>query len=351
VFVIHGFGQDTASDYDVKLRRHIAESYGMVAVTVEYHCYRSRPEIGAQYLFTEEALMVLQGLAQRCGMREEVSLSNLSAVVEAVGSRLAKPWEIRVKLVPPNGDHQNFGVLQSLDHLYVLDHLVRNGPEFDRRRIWLFGSSHGGYLAHLLHKFAPNSFSAIIDNSGYTRANRNYLGAGSEYAVKAGNLTLGCSVASSWQFENVYGPNFFGIGQDLIRQVTYRPHIVESRRAALSACRIRMTNSRADRVSPFALKSKLNDLYREVGIDSILLPFGGDGASPDFAKSGSHADVSLKKLFDHLAPDLMKLPGGEGRLDRDLGTHLSFDCVESTYHVRHGGEHPVHLWIQPAQGE
>jgi hypothetical protein len=339
VFILHGFGQDTNSEYDLKLREHVAGTSQMLALTVEYHCYRSRPSLGARIDLGPEAAFRLQALARQSGLPEPAPGSPLGPWIETLGRGLTQRAEVRAVLVPPNGDYQNFGVMQALDPLYVLAHLRKEQVSFDPRRLWLFGSSHGGYLAHLIHKFAPNTFSALIDNSGYTRANRTYLGQGVEFSFSLGQLILACSVLCRWTFSDVYSPSYFGIAQDLIRQTAFRPHLAEMARVSDKGCRIRMINSAEDSISPIGPKTRQDESYRALGFDSQLTPHGGEAGTPEYVKSQAHGDVSLKKLFDHFAPGLMDHPN-PGPLDGERGTELSFDCLEATYRVKHTPEPP-----------
>ncbi|KAA6229919.1 DUF2920 family protein [Campylobacter sp. LR286c] len=42
------------------------------------------------------------------------------------------------------------------------------------------GSSHGGYLSHLVAKLTPWNVQAVIDNSSYARVNFGIMGLGKE---------------------------------------------------------------------------------------------------------------------------------------------------------------------------
>ena len=62
--------------------------------------------------------------------------------------------------------------------------------EFDTNNILCVGSSHGAYIAHLIHKFAPNTINGIIDNSGYTIPLAQYIGARPEFQQLVASVTL-----------------------------------------------------------------------------------------------------------------------------------------------------------------
>ncbi|WP_117168770.1 DUF2920 family protein [Paraliobacillus sediminis] len=82
-------------------------------------------------------------------------------------------WEF-MQLDQLNETIDNFndmGLLQALDNItaviLVAEVLKDNNFEFNSDRIWIYGHSHGAYLAYLCNVFAPKLFSMIIDNSAW----------------------------------------------------------------------------------------------------------------------------------------------------------------------------------------
>ena len=52
--------------------------------------------------------------------------------------------------------------------LHILqDILKENGLDYCRDRVYIYGQSHGAYLAYLCNRLAPDLFCGIIDNSAY----------------------------------------------------------------------------------------------------------------------------------------------------------------------------------------
>src|ERR1700689_2645272 len=68
IFVVHGFGDDADSAYDKLLRRYIAETSGLLVVTVEYHCYHVRPNSGARRDLPGETIERIGFLAAKYGI-------------------------------------------------------------------------------------------------------------------------------------------------------------------------------------------------------------------------------------------------------------------------------------------
>lgn len=69
------------------------------------------------------------------------------------------------------GNFNDMGLLQALDNItaviLVAEVLKDNNFEFNSDRIWIYGHSHGAYLAYLCNVLAPKLFSMIIDNSAW----------------------------------------------------------------------------------------------------------------------------------------------------------------------------------------
>ena len=109
-------------------------------------------------------------------------------------------------LCPHKDEYQNFGVLQSIDILTVLYHIKSLGYEdiINNKPIIALGSSHGGYIANLLMKFAPNTFDAIIDNSCYAKPPLNYIVGfetnpnSAEYCMISQNIKINFFTLTNW---------------------------------------------------------------------------------------------------------------------------------------------------------
>jgi cephalosporin-C deacetylase-like acetyl esterase len=77
--------------------------------------------------------------------------------------------------ITDRNEYQSFGFLPALDCLTVLGDVLNRFPMINKKKIIAYGSSYGGYIAMLCGKYAPNTFSVIIDNSGFSRAELKYI--------------------------------------------------------------------------------------------------------------------------------------------------------------------------------
>ena len=163
IFFIACFGLTV--EYCQKFIKRISTELGYTGVFVEYHCFQARPENGATILFDHGEI---KRMVEICSIHK-VTLQNNAAIQEDVfremGRQIKEEVTLKAILIPTNGDYQNFGLMQALDHIYVIDDLIKRGSRTSN--IILFGSSHGGYIAHMVAKLAPNTIRLIIDNSSY----------------------------------------------------------------------------------------------------------------------------------------------------------------------------------------
>lgn len=339
VFLIPGFGADTDSSYAESLRRHVVEIHGMIAVSVRYHCFGSRPATGAKVEVETKEVLTLIGLAAV----HKVKLGDPGDVVD-VAKRLAAagvPAVGRGLLKPAGGESQNFGVVQALDHLAVLGDLLTDGPNFDTRQIVALGSSHGGYIAHMMAKIAPRTLALVIDNSSYTQPPIDYLGMASsvEYtAPLVEGVTLRCRTESAWTFGDRFADTFYDRDRDLIRDMAYPPHLRQARLAAGETATVfRMVNSSTDTISRPSVKQRQVAALRALGFDAQLLIVEEQHLDGRLFKTLDHGlNASLTALFDL---GIESLAPRERGVDMTRGTRIAYEGVDKTYqfdHFAHG---------------
>src|ERR1700733_1506125 len=224
-----------------------------------------------------------------------------------------------------------------MDHLYVLNDIIDSGVGFDENRIFLAGSSHGGYLAHLIARLAPNSILGVLDNSSYTLTNTQFLGQGSEYHETYGNLMVMHTIFTKWQFISCTLPGFFGPSRALFRDTGYLDHLHAASNKAERKCQFVMFNTVSDNMSPIDFKRhQLRNLLRAgfaASLDEITEVDMGKG----LFKSMGHADAPMQKLFAHAFP---RFTDGKTTLDRYRGTEIAFNCVERIYRIVHSPTAP-----------
>ncbi|SHH78194.1 DUF2920 family protein [Ferrimonas marina] len=173
VVYLPGFGADL-SDYPEVFCRKVAEQHGVTSMLVEYHCYRSRPAVGAQINAEPRDLAVLSAMIQAMGGRPAGRWDQDSSLLAQLCQQQRRAVTIPATLLPPNGDYQNFGVLAALDVINAVRTVLAR-YQLDAEDVVLVGSSYGGYLANLATKLAPGLCRAVLDNSSWAEPNLVYL--------------------------------------------------------------------------------------------------------------------------------------------------------------------------------
>lgn len=339
VLVIAGFGDDTASGYSQALRRHIVETTGMAAVSVRYHAFHSRPSNGGTLRIDprEHAYLVGEAAMRGASVKNPANVPSLAAGLKAVNADV----RARITIDPAHGEYQNFGVMQALDHLRVIGDLMENAPPFDPRRIVALGSSHGGYIAHLMAKFAPSTLAAVIDNSSYAQPPMSYLGIGDipEAFLTVEGLVFNAYVQSGWSISDRGAANFYSRDRDLIRDLRFTPHVAAMRAASVDqGTQYFMVHSTRDDISPPAVKRRQQATLARAGFSSELQMVGADDVDGELFKQHTHGlGCSLKRLFDRY---IGRVRPRATEPDAKLGTTLAYDGVDRGYRFRHTAQAP-----------
>lgn len=340
VFIIPGFGGDTNDGYAAALRRHIVTEHEMAAVSVQYHCFGARPDTGGKIQVDDRDLLMLLGMAHFANtpLGDPNDVNDVARRLAATGVTA----RVGATIHPARDEYQNFGVVQAMDHLAVLGDLLEQEAEFDPRRIVALGSSHGGYIAHMMAKIAPRTLSMVIDNSSYTQPPMEYLGqpASADYiAPLAGEILAFCRTKSGWTTDNRQAPDFYSRDRDLIRDVAYPPHLATARTlAGEDATIFRMVNAATDSISPPHMKQRQAAALQALGFDGQLTLIEEEHLDGRVFKQLVHGlDASLAGLLDMAIPDLQPRSGPS---DAELGASVEYECVDSIYQFSHSSVAP-----------
>ena len=174
VVYIPGFGDD-AGDYRHVFCKKVAEQFGLAALTVDYHCFYSRPKNPESTVYEPEDIALIEKLFLTfklpfSGNTVEEGLDFLNAYL--VKSKQAA--QITATLLPGKNEYQNGGVMQALDIINAVGHALQT-QNISADNVILVGSSYGGYIANLASKFAPKTFRAVFDNSSWANPHFGYI--------------------------------------------------------------------------------------------------------------------------------------------------------------------------------
>ncbi len=361
VFYIAGFNDPEG--YSEGLLRSIVRDYGYAAVAVKYHCFKSRLQQGAQLALTTRSERLMRLVADQWGMSSflepPLSSRKLNDFFLALKENTTSDVDFHGILQPPNGEYQNFGVMQALDHLYVSEHLQRQGLPANFGNIMLLGSSHGGYIALLINKLAPGFASMVIDNSSYVRAPLNYIW---DPEVESDSLPVGetyddyekfkfnMHCATLWRHGVESGdPCHYGPAQDAIRNMALKDHFDLAKSFMDQALHVYSWNaSEGDLISPVHEKQVQQGVIHGGPMIMDLEFVRPDQVDGVTFKTMSHGmGASLKGLFA-LAHE--RLPSIPERTIYPKINRIAYDCGPSSYVIERTGNHdyPLMLSVKPS---
>jgi hypothetical protein len=332
VLVIGGCGGEgeTSEGKSRNTREHIAANCGLAAVTVDYHCIQTRSWNGGSINIDAREHYTLIGMASVAGLAIQ-DVTDIDGLTRALGQS-EQQVTAYAKIKPGRGEYQNFGVLQAMDHLAVVGHLIEQGVPFDPTQIFALGGSHGGYIAHLMAKMAPGVLAGIIDNSGYVQPPISYLGIGAraEYLHNHNGVTLMCHVDGAWSYDHRRDQNFFDRNRDLIRDVAFPPHVkIMAGASGGGAMAVSMVNCAADELTPPEDKQRQANLLNSAGVKTklqVVQPEDIDGVI--FKKYVHSLDLSFKRLF---VRDICWLREAGARGSGRWGGSVEYPCVDIGY--------------------
>ena len=325
VCIIPGFGDDTDSEYSEYLRTYIAKTFDVVAVHVVYHCFYSRETNGARVVLdkTDEEMLFKNLRFAGISKLDNSSLNSIFKQLDSAVTLMKDKGEMlqeaalnqTVTLLPKNDEYQNFGILQALDHINVLRDLTKKDFAFiDQYPVTLIGSSHGGYIAYLIAKFAPNLIDCVIDNSAYVKPPLRYVVGKDldvqqpEYRQTSRNIVLHYFVKTYW-CNDVDSYYYFSKDRLDIRDVSKDRHMKVVSQVSKNRIKYVAYHYADDTIAPLDEKKAFYKKLRKLGFDaSLQIISTAADVDGKFIKSLEHGlNMSIKELVTRELPNALKL--------------------------------------------
>ena len=332
VFCIAGYGDHAETEYQAeKLRPFITDKYDVITVGVRY-----QNDLRA-------ADSISYNLGQICGwygispeyFKNPHNVSQLlDDLFELIVSRNIFSLDCRMALqVNAFHKYSSFGFMPAIDHLCVLYDVIQKF-NIDKQRIIAYGSSYGGYIACLMGKYAPHTFSLVIDNSGYCVAQIDEVlggqarGTGGSYAryINERRYEIPFTTNTIWSIDE-NSPYYFSDAHRKIRSLLVEDHRTPS--DTVYCC----YHSVRDEIAPIHLKDQMYEILKDYNsvfyqrIDEKNI----DGRL--FKNTGHAMDASLQELFDL---SMMKYRESgiikQDDIDFDQDVDYGFPCLDRIYH-------------------
>lgn len=334
-FCITGYGWTSDMEYyKDKLCPYISDTYNLITVGIRYHndervspnsvvinlpaisnCY----QLGEDYFKNLTGSQIIESLFKMLVERKLFSLD----------PRLALSREAFHK-------YSSFGFMPAIEHLCVLYSIIST-YKIDRSNIIAYGSSYGGYIANLMAKYAPNTFSLVIDNSGFCVAQLNEI-LGSQINSPSGSTVayvdnrryeIPYNSSTVWSIDET-SPNYFGDSNKKIRNLLVEDHRTPS---DTFYC---IYHSEKDEIAPISLKDKMCETlskYNKVVYKRIT---EADVDGKLFKDSSHGMNASLRELFNVSYSEYLK-SGVKKQTpsDFDLNVNYGFVCSDKVYNFNY----------------
>jgi Protein of unknown function (DUF2920) len=325
-----GYGMEPRGDYVCKLLYHLANEHDCVAASVDY--------FGADLWSPGRCKLVphpgfFAALKRHYGL--EVNAPKgfdtrllVQEIVAALAQRGVKALHGDCLLMGIISEYYSMGILPALDGLQVTHRLI---GEFalNRRRLFLLGTSYGGYIVNLMAKFAPKTFRMVIDNSGFSSAEDDIWNVyGMTKWHFANGFTVNTRMIASFS-QNAKDANFFSPSRRNIRS------LLDPNQAFAGTARLYGYHPINDDIAPIEKKLGLRDIHAgRTPYDLVVVDEGQiDGRVFKDLSHGMRA--SMRGLFA-LSHDKFRRDGGALAFDTDFDrqSRYLFVCGDEDYLIR-----------------
>lgn len=348
IFAIPGWGDFSESEYQArKLRPYLAEKYEAIVVGVRYH---DDKQDGPNYSINHQAIKNFYRIADQdmpSGSGQQIVDGMFSILIKKNIFSMDRECAIYGTTY---ADYCSFGFLPALDHLDVF-HFLMKSFKIRKDRVFLLGSSYGGYVALLMSKFAPYSFCMATANSPFVKTNLQsifpavYRGSG---CMKRMHLGLEYQIpiirSSIWSPEET-SPGYFSDAHREIRSLLRGDQWIPSDTL------LTVFHSLEDGLEPIAHVDRFAETVREkrpIHYERI----GPEELDGTLFKDLSHGmGASIRGIFDR-SWEIAESRGlrRDRETDFDRESVHAFHCGRKTYRFRYHPEEGVRVEIEDSRG-
>lgn len=332
ILYIPGYGFSIDDGYTGKLHSRLANTHDCVVATVDYFgsgLIAGRGVLAAApdlFSCLERHHGIALGVPPE--MPADVALMTAVMILERLG--ITNPHH-ECQAVVADNEYNSFGFIPALDHLQVTWHLLSRIP-LDRSRLYVIGSSYGGYIASLLIKLAPATFRMVVDNCGFSGPEDDWSGV-LGYSLRGIN-SVQITARSTRHWSRTPGPWHFGEPQWRLRSLREGWNPSRTQLYAYHAAEDRVASTGRKRALPTAIGARFPYDLRIIGPADI------DGRIFKVPEHGLGA--SLSGLFDlSMERYLATAPHPSPETDFTLGGSVRYGFGTSTYWLSYSVEHGV----------
>lgn len=323
---IPGWGMDPGSEYVTsKLMPYLANAYNCVVISLRYQGIAVKStDLGTEVL-------VPNGWFENIHRTYHTPLSNdFGAVMGALANTGVREVSTDFPLQFRSGhSYLSFGFMPALDHLSVLSEILKT-YDLNKKRMFVLGSSYGGYIASLLTKLAPNTFTMVIDNSGFANtqvSELNYAQSGKVHKNMFNMNGIGISMIPMpvWNTTDRNHPCFFKPEYEKIRDLGSHDHWSKSKTSLFCF------HYKEDPVASYSDKLHFCELRAKTAPTKLVTVTEQDLDGRVFKNLEHGFSASMKGLIQYVLDRWQDELVDDDQTDFDRETELNFDCGELVY--------------------
>lgn len=350
IMFIPGFGMLANDDYVAnKLSPHLANQHNCIVVSLNYFGIYNRLNTnngGGNIRLADDffhSIQAIYGLTvgQQVQQQKQNDIEYVKWVLDGLSQTLpmVKSLDSRCQVLLKTGrdEYQSFGLLPAIDHLQVLGEVLKQF-KINRRRMIVYGTSYGGYMALLMGKFAPQTFSVIVENSGFVCTSIDYIvakekelaGFSGDFHVAVNQMKVNVWVDNPWTIMDETSPYFFADSHRQIRSLFNLSHWCKS---ATRYFIFHSTQDRLSKTTSIEMVDKFVNILKNYAQVDYTRVKTSDIDGKVFKNLSHGMNASLRGLFDRVVKTdkKHKLFKAIEENDFSLNSEYQFLCADKTY--------------------
>lgn len=389
IVVLHGYGDYANSDYMKSLHSSLTTKYNVAIITVNYvgtfkKVSFANNDTKKPYDFLNYSLELAQGENKSTFLKILYSLlRNDTNIIQLLNQKGAtdindfRPYQRTLQLLIEKinndtcdgfyiidrlfemgfksgiasmvfsieKDHQDFGVIQSIDVLTAIKH-IKDNPNYTKlnwSKLSIVGTSHGAYVASMCDKLAPNTFNTIVNNAGWLYHQDIALFPDTNIIhIFAGQLRYNATEDNYWS-KDTASKNYFSKNHAQIRALNDNNHIKKQLEQTLNkkTKQYIFSHTLNDEIIPIKQKDlyidNLKKIYNYITYLRVDDETKLDGRTFKNLEHGASASLKGLTIDFIINSDFKEIIE---KNDFDLKSIITYECVEDKYIINFSTTYP-----------
>jgi hypothetical protein len=343
VLFLVGYGMAARGPYARNLLSHLANKHNCVAASVEY--------FGAKLMSGADGKIVPHPsfgdkFAEHYGLSkaawDALPFDDLLwRVTGALSEDGIAALHEECTVIRTAKEYNSMGFLPALDGLQVV-HRLLTALSLNRTRVFLLGTSYGGYVAGLMAKLAPRTFRMVVDNSGFSTPEDNSAAVLGWQRLLINKVWVMGRTAIHWSSDPALG-SFFSPERRAIRNLHHREHVIDN------TARTYAYHAATDTYAPVGRKKRLRDVYKGRMPYELMIVDEDQIDGKIFKNAGHGLGASMRGVFEMSYEKFIRDGGAlSDQTDFDHLSEYVFACGKENYVMKFSLEHGVQAQIQAA---